>query len=430
MLTLIMGEKPYSSPNNLRSFSVDPNGNALTTYGDTATLDAFGRLRISNPVTLFDSQQQYNDNPLTWGTTLTGSGTSTHLPNESSVRMRCTTASGDKVVRQTHKYFRYQSGKSLLLIMTGVMGALKTNTRQRIGYFDANNGIFFEQDGTNLKVVRRTFTSGAAVDNAVNQSSWNIDKMDGTGISGITLDMSKSQIFLIDIEWLGVGRVRMGVVIDGKIYYCHQFLNANNLSLVYMTTANLPLRYELENTGTSVSTTDLIQICQTVISEGGFELTRGIHHSANSGTTSIAVTTRRAVLTIRPKATFNSISNRGLIVPEDINTLVTTNNALIEIVYNGTLGGTPSWTSAGSNSIVEYDVAGTTVTGGEIISSYYIAAGSGNNANVLKSGLAVSVVTALALNFDGTTQDTFSVVVTSMSGTANITTSVDWFEIY
>ena len=430
MPTLIMGEKPYSSPNNLRSFSVDPNGNALTTYGDTATLDAFGRLRISNPVTLFDSQQQYNDNPLTWGTTLTGSGTSTHLPNESSVRMRCTTASGDKVVRQTHKYFRYQSGKSLLLIMTGVMGALKTNTRQRIGYFDANNGIFFEQDGTNLKVVRRTFTSGAAVDNAVNQSSWNIDKMDGTGISGITLDMSKSQIFLIDIEWLGVGRVRMGVVIDGKIYYCHQFLNANNLSLVYMTTANLPLRYELENTGTSVSTTDLIQICQTVISEGGFELTRGIHHSANSGTTSIAVTTRRAVLTIRPKATFNSISNRGLIVPEDINTLVTTNNALIEIVYNGTLGGTPSWTSAGSNSIVEYDVAGTTVTGGEIISSYYIAAGSGNNANVLKSGLAVSVVTALALNFDGTTQDTFSVVVTSMSGTANITTSVDWFEIY
>src|SRR3990167_6002954 len=430
MLTLIMGEKPYSSPNNLRSFSVDPNGNALTTYGDTATLDAFGRLRISNPVTLFDSQQQYNDNPLTWGTTLTGSGTSTHLPNESSVRMRCTTASGDKVVRQTHKYFRYQSGKSLLLIMTGVMGALKTNTRQRIGYFDANNGIFFEQDGTNLKVVRRTFTSGAAVDNAVNQSSWNIDKMDGTGISGITLDMSKSQIFLIDIEWLGVGRVRMGVVIDGKIYYCHQFLNANNLSLVYMTTANLPLRYELENTGASASTTDLIQICQTVISEGGFELTRGIHHSANNGTTSIAVTTRRAVLTIRPKATFNDIANRGLIVPEDINTLVTTNNALIEIVYNGTLGGTPSWTSAGSNSIVEYDVAGTTVTGGEIISSYYIAAGSGNNANVLKSGLAVSVVTALALNFDGTTQDTFSVVVTSMSGTANITTSVDWFEIY
>ena len=184
----------------------------------------------------------------------------THSPNDSGVILSGTTASGSTSIRQTFEYYRYQPGRSQQVLMTGVMGAKKTNVRQRIGLFDANNGLFFEQDGTNLKVVRRTKTSGVVVDNAVFQSAWNIDHLDGAGKSGILLDMSKAQIFVIDFEWLGVGRVRFGFNINGITYYCHQIFNANNLTTVYMQTANLPLRYELQNTAASRYTNQNVTI--------------------------------------------------------------------------------------------------------------------------------------------------------------------------
>ena len=335
-----LGNAPYSKATNYNSsgteiFTPDQAGYIRIGDGSNPNLDAFGRLRTSNPTALFESQLQYNEAPLFWETALTGGGTATHLPNESAVRLRVTTASGDKVVRQTKQYFRYQSGKSQLVELTGVMGALKTNVRQRIGYFDTNNGLFFEQDGTNLKVVRRTYTSGTPVDNAVNQSSWNIDTLGGNGPSGYTLDTSKAHILVIDLQWLGVGRVRFGFVIDGMLIYCHEILNANNLSTVYMTTANLPVRYEIENTDTTASETDLIQICSSVQSEGGYEDNLGILHSASNGITTVAVTTRVPILTVRPKTTFNSITNRGVVLPLSYGLYATTNASFYEVVANG-----------------------------------------------------------------------------------------------
>jgi len=78
-----------------------------------------------------------------------------------------------------------------------------------------------------------------------------------------------------------VGRIRFGFFVDGKPYYCHEVLNANNTTLVYMSVPNLPLRYEIENDGTGAAA-DITHICSTVIAEGGlkdtgfpFSITRG-----------------------------------------------------------------------------------------------------------------------------------------------------------
>lgn len=394
---------------------------------DAVLFDAFGRLRTSQPETFFDAQCQYNKLPLLWDEILTGGGTSTHLPNESAISLAVGTTSGDAVVRQTHSYLRYLPGKSQQIFITGVMGAAKTNVRQRIGYFDNNNGVFFEQTIAGLSIVVRSKTSGSVVNTTVLQNAWNLDKLDGTGPSGITLDISKAQIFVIDLQWLGVGRVRFGFDFGSQKVNVHEFIGANALTTVYMTTANLPVRYTIDNTGTAASGTSMLAICTSVASEGG-SAQQGIPGTANNGITGIAVTTRRAVLSIRPKATFNSIENRGEIFLEDLLLIAKTNDCLWELVRGGVLGGVPSWSSAGANSIVEYDVAGTTVTGGDTLKSGYGVAGVG--AATALNRETVSNKLPLCLNADGTVTDIYSLVITSLTGTSTVSGTFNWKELY
>jgi len=348
--------------------------------------------------------------------------------------MRCGTASGDKVVRQTHKYWPYQPGKSQLIMMTGAMGAPKTNVRKRIGYFDTDDGVYFEQSNGTINIVLRTSTSGSVVNTPVPQSDWNLDTFDGSedygNPNGLSIDISFAQIFFIDLQWLGVGRVRFGFVIRGVPLYCHEILNANLLTTVYMKTAALPVRYEIENTGVSVGNTDMWHICSTVVSEGGFEIPAGFKFAASNKITSIGVTTRRAILTIRPKAIFNSLTNRGIIIPISWGIIVTTNDAFVELVRNGTLGGTPSWASAGDNSIMEYDVAGTTVTGGDVICKENVPADQGNFANNFSDTIKEEhLAGGLAVDFDNN-QDTLSLVITSHTGTTNVNGSLCELEVY
>jgi hypothetical protein len=398
-------------------------------------------LRTADPVTIFDSQNQFNASPFLWEDVLTGAGTTTHLPNESTVKMDVTTANGDKVVRETHAYHRYQPGKSCLLYITCVPGVIKANTRQRWGYFDAGNGIFFEQDGTNLKVVERTSTSGAPADtNAVNQASWNLDPLNGSGPSGVTLDNTKAQIFVLDLQWLGVGRVRMGVINSvGQIIYCHEFRNANALTTVYMTTANLPVRFELENTGATGSGTTLRQICASVQSEGGFEVDRGYPFGASNGTTAIAVTTRRPLLSIRPRLTLNSISTHSVQIAKIVAAVrAITNDAFIEIVYGGlpsriTLGGGTSWANVNTNnSAVEFDVGSTTIAGGTVVAQFFAVTGGGSGATASSAIVLRDLAERLALTLDvaGTIQDILSVVATSFTGTSTCAAALQWFETY
>ena len=249
--------------------NINVGNGQLVNFGGN-TLDAFGRLRVSNPLTIFDSKNIMSKNNL-FDESLTGGGTVSYTANKSTVNLNVTQASGDKTIRQSKRVMSYQPGKSLLIFNTFVMNTLTVNLKQKVGFFDANNGIFFYADGTTLKIVRRTYTSGAAVDTEISQSSWNGDKLNGTGASGFTLDPTKSNILFIDVEWLGVGSVRVGFVINGQLITAHTFNNANSLTTVYMQTANLPIRYEIEAAAAlSSGTYTLQQICSSCISEGGY----------------------------------------------------------------------------------------------------------------------------------------------------------------
>lgn len=353
------------------TFLVDPSN---------MNLDAFGRLRVSNPYTLFDSQNRYAIDPQYDTSTATG-GTTTYLPNESAVSLDVTTASGSEVVRQTYRSFPYQPGKSLLVLMTFVMNAKKTNLRQRVGYFSTQNGVYLEQNNTGApRFVLRSYTGGSVSDaRFAEQNQWNGDKLDGTGPSGLSLDLTKSQILWFDFEWLGMGNVRCGFVINGQFIVCHTFFNANILNTVYMTTAILPLRLEITNTGATASASTMKQVCATVISEGGYQQTSQDHVVRRTTLFPTIGTTFVPLVSIR----LNSSNLGAVVLPNRIQALPTTSqNYEVALVKNPTLTGA-SWTAAPSDSNVQYDVSATATTGGTIVQTAYVtSSGSGGVGNL------------------------------------------------
>ena len=96
------------------------------------------------------------------------------------------------------------------------------------------------------------------IDTKFAQSSWNIDKMDGTGTSGYNVDLAKMQMFYIDYTWYGAGAIRYGFrATNGQVTYCHRIANNNVNTEAYMRSGNLPGRYEssLEPSFTKLSAT-------------------------------------------------------------------------------------------------------------------------------------------------------------------------------
>jgi len=373
--------------------------------------DAFGRLRVSNPFTLFDSQNRYASDPA-FDTSLTGSGTSTFLTNEAAVSMAVTTASGDKVVRQTKRRFPYQPGKSLSILTTFVMNSGKTNLRQRVGYFDDNNGVFLQRDGTELSFIIRTYTGGS-VDNTrkVVQSSWNGDKLDGSGASGITLDTTKAQVMFIDFQWLGVGNVRAGFVINGEYITAHTFENANEITKVYMQTATLPLRLEIENTGAAASSSSMKQICSTVSSEGGYEQT-SIENVARRTTTITGIgTTFVPLVSIR----LASDSLGAVVLPKQVRVLPIANGEYeIALIRNATLTGASYDTTTFLS--VDYDVTATAMTGGDIVLNEYVTASNQSGAQV-QNDLVYNFDMQLGATIAGVS-DVYTVAVRALSGSS------------
>lgn len=399
-------------------------------FKDSPSLDGFGRLRMSQISTLFDSQAQYSTGPRDWSGTVVGTGAITHLPNESSVQLSTGgTGNGANAIRQTRICWRYQSGKSQQIFQTFLFGAAVANVRRRLGYFDANNGIFLEQTITDLRFVQRTSTSGAPSDATfAAQADWNKDRLDGTGPSGKTLDITMTQLMFIDLQWLGVGRVRCGFFIDGIPIVAHEFDNGNALTLVYMTTANLPLRGEIENVGVAAGTNTMKMICSSVMSEGGDEaFQRGNLNSAATGTTEVAVTTRRPIISVRPAALFNGIANRAWYILIETVMQIRTNNLYWEVVFGGALTG-PVWTPAAADSCVEFDITANAIAGGTSVVKGYgitgVGAASGETTAEAAGRFPNSVDSLTGA------QGAHTLVGTSMSGVSNVAAAINWREIY
>lgn len=340
--------------------STSPGTGTGTQSSNTDTQsDAFGRLRISESYTVFDSQNRYLDGQQ-FASKTTGTASVTYNQAGSNFSLTVGTASGDEVIRQSRTTQLYQPGKSLLSLNTFAFSALQTNLRQRVGYFTADNGVYFEADGNSLSFVVRSRVSGSVVENRILQSNWNRDALNGTGPSQLTLDPTKVQIWWCDIEWLGVGSIRVGFVINGIFRLAHVFNHANLISNVYMTTAILNPRYEIRNTGVTTGAT-MLQICSTVISEGGYQPTPQIAYVSNN--TTVTRVTPATTLTPLVALRLNPSYPDAVVVPSQLELLcIDVRYGEYQLVLNPTLTGI-TWNNI-SGSTLQYATGLTTMTGG------------------------------------------------------------------
>ena len=339
-----------------------------------AAVDAFGRARMSTPFTLFDSFHRYRENDK-WNTSNTATNSSySYDANSSMISMSVTTANGANVLRETTKTFAYQPGKSLQILNTFNMAPAQTGLTQKVGYFGTQNGVYVELKDNILSFVVRSSSTGTLVENRVAQSSWNIDKLDGTGPSLLTIDMTKSQIFWTDIEWLGVGTVRCGFVIDGRMIHCHSFHHSNRTNGTYMTTACLPVRAEIYNTATTANSSTMNLVCTTVISEGGYEL-RGDQYCAGQLPNNSYTLTTAGVF--YPVVAIRLRSDRpdAIVIPTNFSVLGLTGNGTriaYKIVDDATVSG-GTWVNADIHSAVQYNITATSMSGGTSYTQAYQA---------------------------------------------------------
>jgi len=340
------------------------------------SVDAFGRARVSEPFTLFDGFNRYQlSDDFNTSNTATATFEFSNTDN-ASVDLTVDTTDGAHVYRETKKVFAYQPGKSLQIFNTFSFNQPKTNLRQRVGYFSVEDGIYLEQDDSDVYFVKRSTSSGSTTNTRIAQTSWNVDQLDGNGPSGKTLDLTKSQIMFSDIEWLGLGTVRVGFVIDGQLIHCHSFHHANLVTAPYMQTACLPVRLEIENTGTTSTQSTLKQVCSSVMSEGGYQL-NGKPRSVGNGILTANLKDAPTAGTFVPVVAIRLKSDRldAIVVPKDISFLAVGNNTRAAYrIYNGnvTLGGNTTFVSAGSDSNVEYNLTANTISGGNILKEGYV----------------------------------------------------------
>lgn len=395
---------------------------------DSASIDAFSRWRTSEPNYVFDTNFQYDLQPLVYQAVTAQSGaTVTHdSTNRNALMTLSSTPTGGKAYMQTYEHFRYQAGRSQLIFQTFNFVETKTNTLKFVGYGDGSNGIELQLSDSTLQLALLSDT--AKGDEAVAQADWNIDKMDGTGVSGKTIDITRTQIFVIDFQWLGVGRVRCGFDIDGVLYYVHEFKHANIQEVAYMQTANLPIRAGMTCTDT-VSTT-MRYICASVSSEGGETDVGGYNFSAE-GTVTASSGARTHILSLRPKTTFNSITNRTKLVLESVDVLVTGNSPVKwELVLGQAISGTTSFNDVDTTySAFEYNTAGT-ISGSPtlVIASGYCASSTQNKGSVnrtMANKYPITLDVAGAVRSMGT----MSLIVTGLGGTSACRAVMNWREI-
>lgn len=395
--------------------------------GDGANLDAFSRLRVSDTTSLFDSSFKYDLRPLLFYTNTIAGATITHDYNRAAAVMTVDTGATSKAQIQSKLYIRYVPAKSQFIAMTQVIGAAVANVVKRIGYFDDRDGIYLEQNGiTDTAFCIRTSTSGTPSDsNRVAQQNWNLDKLDGTGPSRIKLDLSRSQILIIDFQWLGMGRVRVGFDIDGQIIYCHEFLNANNLAVPYMQTSNLPVRWEIFNIGTSAGAT-MYATCSSVQSEGGTEPDKGFYYSVSSPSEVSLDVNRKVVLAIRPTSGYNGRINRVQIQPQAIEFLGGLNPLIVETWYNPTLAG-GAWTVANQYSAVEWGTGQTFSDLGTKIATVFVGTSNANQG--ADSSVFSSRRFPLSLDISGYNPISLAVTARSTNSNSSCWGEIEWSEL-
>lgn len=412
-------------------------------FGDSGSLTAFGRVRSADARLLGEYRYMYgsgtsvemNDKIVGGGTLVSDQPRNCYLANVG-------TTSGDRVVRQTKQYHPYIAGTSNIGMLTFTFNQAKANLRQSVGMFDDLNGIIFRMNGLVPELVIRKNGVDAEV---VPQTEWNVDRLDGShgvlNTSKALADWSKSQILVIDYQWLGIGRVRVGFVIGDVQIIVHHFHHANQVTEVYMNQPSLPCRWEIHNVGITTSASQLMMICAAVYCEGADTETGFIRAVSTDGT---------AV----PLTTANSANGYGIVAIRLKNTLVgKPNHAMARLKHHSiisdqdvqykivilpgsvALNGSPTWTAVPGYGWCEYTknfalASGWNSTNDFLVLDDQFSTGSINN----KAGMVTNIATSnrndvIYQNYDATDSQILAIIGYRLTADALVHASLKWLEV-
>lgn len=405
--------------------AVGANGAGLTQFADGFSLDPLSRLRISESVYVFNSRFQYGLRDLAFFEDRIAGGTITYLGNPAMASLNVSATLNSFAAMQSRTYCYFTSGKGCVVLLGQLFGAGKAGIRKRAGYFDLNDGVYLEQNGTtDVALTIRSSVSGAPVETRVAQSSWNLDQLNGSGPSGYVLDLSKVCMVIMDFSWMSMNRMRVGFYINGMIVYVHEFLASNILAQPYMRSSNLPIRWEIQNL-TGANSDSLQVYASSVQAEDGQQEEIGFPFCASTPASITATTTRTHMLSIRPATGYNGRVNRIQIKPLQNQILAGNNPVLVETFYQCTLTG-GAWNSTNINSSVEWGTGQQITTLGVPIDCFFLGSSNANQGtydNTLVSHYP------LVLDISGQNPIPLTIAVTAISTTSDCRAGINWLEL-
>lgn len=345
------------------SFNPTQSTNPLTSFGDLRTAELSPQFQGSFEYTVDNTE-------LTTNTEVNG-GTVTQASGMALIGTSTTTASTALLISRKHA--KYRSGLGGLLRFTALFTTPVAVTEQYIGIMDEigsseafENGYGIGYNGTTFGFHR--WSNDALT--TVTQANWD-DPLDGTGRSGMTLDLTKLNVWAINYQYLGAGKIELAIENDstGDFIVVHTVLYSNLNTEPSVHNPNFHFTIWTNNKAT---TSDLIikSSSYAYFIEGKTSFIE-LHQIENASGTKekTSVTTEVAIFTIRNKATYVSKTNFIDIVLIGVGASIEASSAnnlgTVRLVKNATLGGAPSYADINTtDSVVEIDVAGTTVTNG------------------------------------------------------------------
>jgi len=420
--------------NNTHGIDIDRFGAMYTRFAEgSPQFDAFGKLQVSQQHIVAEYTHQYGIDIDKVSSNIIGAASISHLPLSAGVLLQTSTAALDKAELVSHQYHPYRLGESRLVEFTCASGdAGKTNVDRIWGYGDDEDGVFFKLQGTVMGCQIKSSVSGTVVKTFVPMTEWSKDRLDGTlsafNPSGMTLDVTKETIYWIDLQYLGIGTVRFGVIMDGVRIICHEWHHTNTTAYPYMRTATLPIYYEIVNRDVSASSSEMRLWCTTVKTEGMHETpTKDYSHVAIPHV--INSTTATPLFSFRAKQTVNGFTNRKTAYPKNISLFSDAGTLIVELWKNPVITGDTWLEASDATNSVEFDEGATSISGGRRVTSIIVNTNSGTNELNLNE-IFNSLDDGVRRHFNPANYDLYTLTARRISGTANtnVVATINWEE--
>lgn len=411
-------------PTNL--LNIDSQGAIYTRFSEGDPIIAsYGDLKVLQEyiVGVYEhSIDGYDD--LFYTDTLSG-GTSTYDATKSRVVLAVTSDNYSKSCRTTNRYHYYQPGTSMLNIFSVSCGDTgKANNRRQWGIFSDEYGLFFELSGTTLNVVQRSNTTGTVIDDRISQDSWNLDKLNGSGRTGVFLNVTENSQYFISLNW-PAGQVIFGIF-DAELgrVPCHKIRNSGISAYPIIKHASLPVRFCNENIGLTSGSSELSEIMAAVKCENQ-NPQYTFWRFGDLNCVGKTVTTNTPILSVRPKVLLDSGKHNHInSYPETLSVYSSGASIKIQIVsHDGNILTGETWSLNSIGGPLEADSGATLIDTGSdeywIMNTIYVKKDEALNFDLSRyfelndEGilLAGDLATQNSITFVGTTLDGSSATV-------------------